>query len=110
MTSLFVVFRHQPSPDASNFTYTMAFDDNYSAVLSPFLKKFKDAQNEKQKRAVLKNACDAVVKSRDLLEDKTVALPKDLSAVHLFISCLVFCSLIIFLLHFRQYLAISKEV
>jgi len=35
------------------------------------LKKYKDTENEKLRKAVLKKAADAVVKSRDVLEDSS---------------------------------------
>jgi hypothetical protein len=59
----------------------MAFTDIYNTVLTPFLKKFKDAENEKVKKTILKNASEAVIKSRDTLEVKG-DLPKDLEKVH----------------------------
>ena len=61
----------------------MTFTEDYGKVLSPFLKKYQVEENEKQRRAVLKNAAEAVVKSRDLLEEKTDDLPKDIQTVPL---------------------------
>jgi hypothetical protein len=58
----------------------MTFTEDYSKVLSPFLKRYKEAENEKLRKAVSKEAADAVVKSRDVLEDKG-DLPKDLEKV-----------------------------
>ena len=52
-------------------------------VLSPFLKKHQVEENEKRRRAVLKNVAEAVVKSRDLLEEETDDLPKDIQTVPL---------------------------
>jgi hypothetical protein len=86
----------------------MAFVDEYSKVLSPFLKKYKDAENEKQRKAVLKNAADAVTESKDLFEGKGVALPKDLQAVLSFFLSFFFSFLNIFL-YFSPSLVISKD-
>ena len=61
----------------------MTFTEDYGKVLSPFLKKYQVEENEKRRRAVLKNAAEAVVKSRDLLEEKTDDLPKDIQTVPL---------------------------
>jgi hypothetical protein len=72
----------------------MTFAEDYSKVLSPFSKKFKEAENENQRKAVLRDAAKAVTESRDLLEDKGVALPKDLQAVLFFSFLFVFCLLI----------------
>ena len=60
----------------------MTFTEDYGKVLSPFLKKYQVGENEKQ-RAVLKNTAEAVVKCRDLLEEKTDNLPKDIQMVPL---------------------------
>jgi len=88
----------------------MTFAEDYSKVLSPFSKKFKEAENENQRKAVLKDAAKAVTESRDLLEDKGVALPKDLQAVLFFSFFFVFRLLInnIFL-NFSPSLVISKD-
>ena len=61
----------------------MTFTEDYGKVLSPFLKKYQVEENEKRRRAVLKNTAEAVVKSKDLLEEKTDDLPKDIQTVPL---------------------------
>jgi hypothetical protein len=63
----------------------MAFGDIYSSILLPFAKSYK-AKNEKGRAQVVKDAMDAVLKSRDLLEDQGGNLPKDLKTVHIFHS------------------------
>jgi hypothetical protein len=55
----------------------MSFTEVYNEVLSPF---FREAENEKLRKAILKNAADAVVRSRDSLEVME-DLPKDLEKV-----------------------------
>ena len=67
----------------SHSIFSMTFTEDYGKVLSPFLKKYQVEENEKQRRAVLKNAARVVVKSRDLLEEKTDDLPKDIQTVPL---------------------------
>lgn len=66
----------------------MSFTEVYKDVLSPFMKKYKEAENKKLGKAVLKNAAEAVVKSRDSLEIKG-DLPKDLENVCLFLLFLL---------------------
>jgi hypothetical protein len=63
----------------------MTFTDDYAGILLPFVEKYKTAKNEKARKAVLKNAAEAVSKSRDLREDNVTELPKDLPMVRLFI-------------------------
>lgn len=72
----------------------MSFSNVYGSLLSPFIQKYKDAKNEKGRRAVVANAADATRKSRDLLEDKGVDLPKDLQRV-----CLLSFSFSIYFYH-----------
>jgi len=62
----------------------MSFSEEYGKILSPFLKKYKEAENENQRKGVLKNAAEAVVESKGLLEDKGEHLPKDIKAVDFF--------------------------
>jgi hypothetical protein len=62
----------------------MTFSEDYGSILLPFVEKYKAAKNEKARKAVLKTAADAVSKSRDLLEDHTTELPKDLPTVRAF--------------------------
>ena len=70
----------------SHSIFLMTLTEDYGKVLSPFLKKYQVEENEKQRRAVLKNVAEAVVKSRDLLEEKTDDLPKDIQTVPLSFS------------------------
>jgi SPX domain protein involved in polyphosphate accumulation len=67
----------------------MSFTEVYKQVLAPFLKKYNDAENEKLKKAVLKNAAASVVKNKDELEIKE-DLPKDLERVCIFLSSFIF--------------------
>ena len=67
----------------------MAFSDVYSSLLLPFVESYKVAKNEKGRALVLKNAEDAVLNSRNLLEDQGVDLPKDLKAVSIFHSAFI---------------------
>ena len=73
----------------------MAFTDLYSSILSPFVKSYKEATNEKKRALVLKNAADAVLESRHLLEDTGIDLPKDLKKVCLFSFGILKASLLI---------------
>lgn len=64
----------------------MAFGDVYSSILSPFADTYKAAKNDKGRTQVVKDAADAVLKSRDLLEGQGGNLPKDLKTVGVFDS------------------------
>jgi hypothetical protein len=64
----------------------MAFGNAYSGILLPFVETYKGAKNEKGRTQVVKDAVDAVLKSRDLLEDQGGNLPNDLKTVCLFHS------------------------
>jgi hypothetical protein len=68
----------------------MSFTTIYSSILSPFSDSYTAAKNATNRATVIKNAVDAVVESRHLLEDTGIDLPKDLKQV-----CLL--TLIIFL-------------
>jgi hypothetical protein len=59
----------------------MAFSKDYATILFPFVRKYQDAKNEKGRTEVLKNASDAVLKAKEMLEDGGADLPKDLKAV-----------------------------
>ena len=63
----------------------MSFSKVYANILSPFVKNYEEAKNEKGRKEVVLNAVDAVKKSRDLFEDKGDFLPKDLQAVCLYL-------------------------
>jgi hypothetical protein len=78
----------------------MTFSKDYGKVLSPFAQKYKMAKNEKGRKEILKNAVDAVEKSRELLEDKGSDLPKDLKTVCLFFW--IHLLPISFFVHFNQ--------
>jgi hypothetical protein len=75
---------------------SMAFADIYSNILEPFIQSYKEAKNQKTRAVVIQNAADAVTKSRDLLEDTAVALPKDLKTVCPYSFCFsgLCCSLL----------------
>ena len=59
----------------------MAFDEDICKILSPFVNKYKEAGNEVKRKAIVKNATDAVRKSRESLEDQEDSLPKNLPLV-----------------------------
>jgi hypothetical protein len=59
----------------------MAFTDIYASILLPFVEKYKVAQNQKSRALLIKNAAEAVMKSRHLLEDTGIDLPKNLNMV-----------------------------
>jgi len=61
----------------------MSFSDSYANVLSPFVEKYKDAKNERERKVVIQNAADAVSESQNLREGAVVDLPKDLQKVYL---------------------------
>ena len=61
----------------------MSFSKNYSTVLSPFVKKFETAKNEKEQKGVINNATEAVKKSKAMLEEAE-DLPKDLKTVRVY--------------------------
>jgi hypothetical protein len=66
----------------------MSFSKVYASLLLPFVEKYKEAKNEKGRTAVVKNAADAVLKSKNLLEEEGANLPKDLLGVRIFSLCL----------------------
>ena len=72
----------------------MAFRDIYCNILLPFVKSYKLTANQKNRAVIIKNAAEAVVNSRHLLEDTGIDLPKDLHVVHLlsFSICLQYYS------------------
>ena len=59
----------------------MSFGETYGNILSPFIQDFKAGKNLKERKTVLKNAADALLKSRETLEDAQDDLPNDLQAV-----------------------------
>jgi hypothetical protein len=59
----------------------MTFSEDYAEVLSPFVENFKTAKNEKARKEVLLNARVALLESRNLREDATDDVPKDLQTV-----------------------------
>jgi hypothetical protein len=64
----------------------MTFSEKYGDIISPFAKKYKISKNEKGRKAIVKNAANAVLKSREQQEDEGVDLPKDLETVCPFID------------------------
>jgi hypothetical protein len=64
----------------SNSQFTMTFALTYAQVLAPFVSQFKDASNDKIRTSVVNIACDAVKRSKNLLEDAE-ELPADLRTV-----------------------------
>lgn len=72
---------HYRRVEPFHFIAKMTFTDDYGIVLSPFVVEYKSAKNEKGRKAVLKDAADAVMRSKELLEDGGADLPKDLQTV-----------------------------
>jgi hypothetical protein len=68
----------------------MAFDNEICEILVPFVDNYKEAGNQKKRKEVIKNASEAVRKSRESLEDRDVFLPKNLSLVCHFHSLFAF--------------------
>lgn len=66
----------------------MAFGDIYCNILLPFVESYKLATNQKNRAVIIKNAAEAVVKSRHLLEDTGIDLPKDLNTVRPLLFCI----------------------
>jgi hypothetical protein len=86
-SSLFFNNYHQAF-DVSNNPHPqieMSFSEVYGSVLEPFIQKFKDGENEKGRRAVVRDAAEAVKNYREMQEDEGAALPKDLQTVRLVI-------------------------
>jgi hypothetical protein len=64
---------------------SMAFSNVYSIIILSFIKSYNEATNEKKSRGIIvKNAADAVLKSRHLLKDKGIDLPNNLKKVCVF--------------------------
>lgn len=82
----------------------MTFSEDYGRILLPFVEKYKAAKNEKARKAVLKTAADAVLKSRDLLEDDVTELPKDLPTVRAYFNYISMA------LHLSSTQAISRYI
>jgi hypothetical protein len=71
----------------------MTFSDEYADVLLPFLEQYKSAKNEKERKAIGRDAADALTESRNLREDEAHDLPKELQTVCLvLILCFLFYS------------------
>jgi hypothetical protein len=64
----------------------MSLSKVFHTLLAPFVEKYRTETNIKGKSNVVKDAADAVSKSRDMLEDG-VDLPKDLRAVNISLFC-----------------------
>jgi hypothetical protein len=73
-----------------SFHIQMTFSEEYATVISPFLEQYKNANNEKERKGVLRSAADAVTETSNLREEKTAELPKDLQKVCLSIIISVF--------------------
>ena len=48
----------------------MAFADIFGNILKPFVNNYKEASNQQNRAIVIRNAANAVVKSRDLLDSE----------------------------------------
>jgi hypothetical protein len=64
----------------------MALSKVYGTLLLPFVESYKLATNATGRNQVVKNAAEAVLKSKDLLEKEGLDLPKDLRTVNIFKS------------------------
>jgi hypothetical protein len=69
----------------------MILNATYSALLVPFIKDFREASNEKERKTVISMAVAVVKRSKALLEDAG-DLPKDLPTVCLPICLAFLCS------------------
>ena len=75
----------------------MAFIEDYAHIISPFLKKYSLAKNEKVRKAVIKNAVSAVTSSSNLLENEGKSIPNDVEMVRfLIIHHFIIISIIIY--------------
>ena len=61
--------------------FRMTFTEDYADILLPFIEEYKKAKNEKQRKAVLQNAGNAVSESSNLREGDAMALPSNLQKV-----------------------------
>lgn len=59
----------------------MSFTQVYGNILAPFVENYKNAKNEKARKGVVETATNAVLNSKNLLEEKGLELPHDLKAV-----------------------------
>jgi hypothetical protein len=59
----------------------MSFTQVYGNILLPFVENYKNAKNEKARKAVVETATTAVLNSKNLLEEKGLELPQDIKAV-----------------------------
>jgi len=59
----------------------MSFGKVYCNILSPFLKEYKSVKNQKERKGVINNAAEALLKTRETLEDGMDDLPNDLKGV-----------------------------
>jgi hypothetical protein len=79
------------SSSAFTFSENMkTFSELYGDIIFPFVEKYKTANNDKGRKAIVKNASGAVLKSREELEGEGIDLPKDLETVCTFIKYLSF--------------------
>lgn len=76
----------------------MSFSEAYGNILSPFLKKFQEAGNQKLVKAVLKDSAEAVTQNKDLLEFKG-ELPKNLEGVRSVLFSVFLFNLILSILY-----------
>jgi hypothetical protein len=79
--STFLVISVNNTPSNPTFLILMPFTDIYASILLPFVERYKVAENQKSRALVIKKAAEAVMKSRHLLEDTGIDLPKDLNTV-----------------------------
>ena len=73
----------------------MAFIEDYMHIISPFLKKYSLAKNEKARKAVIKKAVSTVTSSSNLLENEGKSVPNDIEMVRFFNYSSLFLSLFI---------------
>jgi len=60
-----------------------SFSELHKATLTPFVKDFKNAKNQKGRDRILEDSAAALRKSVEMVEDGSVKLPKDLKKVSL---------------------------
>ena len=55
----------------------MSLSKTFCNLLSPFVESYKEAKNQKERKPIIKNAADAVLDNRDMMEELG-ELPSDL--------------------------------
>lgn len=67
----------------------MSLSKTFCNLLSPFVESYKEAKNQKELKSIIKNAVDAVLDNRDMMEEPG-ELPSDLPTVSSLIGSCVY--------------------